>query len=145
MLRQRIAEGKTSPHLREITSLEQQVDALGLVGTVDGRRVLNNAALILLGRNKILKERIPTHSAQFQAFAPDESLPVNLTTGDPGLAHFCLLYLAVRMEELFRGIVPRREMMDGLFRIDIPAYGDDALREAVMNAFIHRIESIQGV
>lgn len=138
VLRQRIAEGKTSPHLRGISSLEQQMDALGLVGTVDGRRVLNNAALILLGRNEILKERIPTHSAQFQALAADGSLPVNLTTGDPGLAHFSLLYLAVRIEELFRGVVPRREMMDGLFRIDIPAYGDDALREAVMNAFIHR-------
>jgi len=121
VLRQRISEGKTSPHLSGISSLEQQMDALGLVGTVDGRRVLNNAALILLGRNEVLKERIPTHSAQFQAFAPDGSLPVNLTTGDPGMTHFFLLYLAVRIEELFRGIVPRREMMDGLFRIDIPA------------------------
>jgi ATP-dependent DNA helicase RecG len=114
------------------------MDALGLVGTVAGHRVLNVAGLILLGRNEVLKERIPTHSAQFQAFAPDGSLPVNLTTGDPGLPHNCLLYLAVRIEELLRGLVPRREMMDGLFRIDIPAYGDDALREAVMNAFIHR-------
>ena len=29
-------------------------------------------------------------------------------------------------------------MMDGPFRLDIPAYGDDALREGYMNAFIHR-------
>lgn len=138
ILKQRISEGKTSPHLRGISSLEQQMDALGLVGTIDGRRVLNNAALILLGRNEILKERMPTHSALFQAFSIDGSLSINLTTGDPGLPHLCLLYLAVRIEELLRGVVPRREMMDGLFRVDIPAYGDDALREGVMNAFIHR-------
>jgi ATP-dependent DNA helicase RecG len=138
ILRQRISEGKCSPHLGTISTLEQQMDALGLVGTLDGRRVLNHAALILLGRNEILKERISAHSAQFQVFAPDGSLPINLISGDPGLPHFCLLYLAVRIEELLRGVVPRREMMSGLFRVDIPAYGDDAMREAVMNAFIHR-------
>ncbi len=139
LLQRRIADGKiNNPNLRSVSGLEQQMDTLGLLGTVEGRKVLTHAALILFGSNEALRERIPAHAAQFQAFAPDGSLPYNLFSGQPGLEHLSLLLLATRIEELFRGIVPRRELMDGLFRIDIPAFGDDALREAVMNAFIHR-------
>ena len=125
-------------NLRSLGGLEQQMDALGLIGTLDGQRVLTNAAIILFGSNEILRQYVPHHAAQFQSFAPDGSLPVSLFTGKPGFEHFCLLYLAERITELFRGVVPRGEMMDGPYRIDIPAYGDDALREATMNAFIHR-------
>lgn len=135
----RIADGRiNNPNLRAVSGFEQQMDALGLIGTLDGQRVLTNAAVILFGSNDVLSRYIPNHAAQFQAFATDGSLPVNLFTGRPGLEHNCLLYLAERIDELYRGVVPRREMMDGPFRVDIPAYGDDALREATMNAFIHR-------
>jgi ATP-dependent DNA helicase RecG len=139
ILQRRIAEGKiNNPNLRSIGKLEQQMDALGLTGTVNGRKMLTNAALILFGSNDILRHHIPSHTAQFQVFAPDGSVPYNLFTGKPGLEHHCLIYLAERVEELFRGVVARREWMQGNFRVDIPAYGDDALRESVMNSFIHR-------
>lgn len=139
IFQRRIADGRiNNPNLRAVSGLEQQMDALGLIGTLDGQRVLTNAAIILFGSNDLLRQYVPNHAAQFQAFAPDGSLPVSLFTGRPGLEHFCLLYLAERIDELFRGVVPRGEMMDGPYRVDIPAYGDDALREATMNAFIHR-------
>ena len=135
----RIADGRiNNSNLRSIGDLEQQMDALGLLGTLDGKRVLSIAAVILFGSNDVLHKYVPNHAVQFQAFAVDGSLPVNVVTGRPGLEHFCLLYLAERIDELYRGVVPRGEMMDGSFRVDIPAYGDDALREATMNAFIHR-------
>ena len=65
-------------------------------------------------------------------------LAMNFMSGSAGLPHGCLLSLATRIEELLSGLVKRREVLDGLFRIDIPSYGEDALRESVMNAFIHR-------
>jgi ATP-dependent DNA helicase RecG len=139
IFQRRIAEGTiNNPSLRSVGGLEQQLDALGVTGTTNGKKVLTHAALLLFGSNDIIKKYIPTHTAQFQAFAPDGSVPYNLSTGRPGLDSFCLIYLAERLGELFRGVVPRREWMDQNFRIDIPAYGDDALRESAMNAFIHR-------
>jgi ATP-dependent DNA helicase RecG len=138
LLEKRIADQRTSPELRRYGSFEQQVEALELVGTLNGRKTLTNAALLLFGKNEIIRERIPAHQAQFQVFAADGSLPYNLFSGREGLEHLSLLILVTRLEELFRGIIPRREMMDGPFRLDIPAYGDDALREGYMNAFIHR-------
>lgn len=137
-LQRRIDAGRTAPNLRTISTFDQQMEALELIGTVDGERVITFAGLLLFGSNEILRERVPAHQAQFQVFAPDGSLPYNLFTGRPGLEQNCLLLLATRLEELFQGIVPRREMMDGADRVDIPAYGDAAFREAMMNAFIHR-------
>lgn len=138
LLERRISENRTSIGLRNFSSLEQQMEALELVGTIDGRKTMTNAAILLFGKNEVIKQWIPAHQAQFQVFAADGSLPYNLFSGREGLDQLCLLLLATRLEELFRGVIPRREMMDGPFRMDIPAYGDDALREGYMNAFIHR-------
>ena len=48
-LKRRIDEGKTDPNLVTISTLEQRMDALGLVGTIDGERVLTYGAILLLG------------------------------------------------------------------------------------------------
>jgi|GEM_PF-1318236 ATP-dependent DNA helicase RecG len=135
----RIKEGRiNNPSLSNIPQLEDQLEALGLVGTADGRKVLNNAALILFGSNQIIQERLPNHRAQFQAFGADGAVVHNLFTDKSGLEHRALLYLASRLEELYRGIIKREELMVGEQRIDIPDYGDNAVREATINAFIHR-------
>ncbi|BDI29433.1 ATPase AAA [Capsulimonas corticalis] len=138
LFQSRIREGRiNNSSLAAISNFEQQLEALGIVSTVDGRKVMSNAALILFGSNDIIRERIPNHRAQFQVIR-DEAVVHNLFTDKPGLEHRSLLLLADRLGELFRSVIERKELMDGLFRIDIPDYGDDAVREAAMNAFIHR-------
>jgi len=135
----RLTEGRiNNPSLSTIPRFEGQLEALGVVGTVDGRKVLTNAALLLFGSNEIVKERIPNHRVQFQAFGVDGTVIHNLFIDKTGLEHRALLYLASRLDELYRGIIKREELMVGEHRIDIPDYGDNAVREATINAFIHR-------
>ena len=124
--------------LRTLPHHEARFEALGRLVSSRGEKMATNAALILFGRNEILRERLSAHDTQFQKFDASGALPINLFLGQEGLEQRCLLLLAERLEELFRGNVARRELMDGLFRVDVPDYGDDALREATMNAFIHR-------
>lgn len=124
--------------LQNLSSHEARFETLGLIVSVGKAKVATNAVLILFGRNEILRERLPGHDAQFQKFDANGALPLNLFLGQPGFEQRCLLLIAERLDELFRGNVARRELMDGLFRVDVPDYGDDALREATMNAFIHR-------
>ncbi len=138
-LESRLKAGRiNNPLLASLPSPAEQFEALGLLSSVGARKVATNAALILFGSNEILEERLPGHRAQFQHFSPLGALPQNLFCGQPGLPQRALLLLAPRLEELYHGLVARHELMDGMFRIDIPDYGDDALREATMNAFIHR-------
>lgn len=138
-LETRIAAGRTNnPVLGTVSSLEARFEAMELLGSQNGARVATNALLILFGRNEILRERLPGHDAQFQHFGGNGTLLSSLFLGKPGLEQRALLLLAERIEELLRGAVARRELMEHPFRVDIPDYGDDALREATMNAFVHR-------
>ena len=138
-LQARLSSGRINNGLLALLpSHPARFETLGLLSSVGGQKVATNAALILFGRNEILNERLPGHTAQFQHFSASGALSQNLFCGQPGLPHRALLLLAARLEELYSGLVARRELMDGMFRIDIPDYGDDALREATMNAFVHR-------
>lgn len=139
ILETRLGSGRiNNPVLTSLQSHLERFEALGLITSTGGHKVATNAALILFGRNEVLAERLPGHSAQFQRFSPSGVLTQNLFVGQVGLPYRALLLLATRLEELYNGLVARSELMDGMFRIDVPDYGSDALREATMNAFIHR-------
>jgi hypothetical protein len=77
---------------------------MGLLTSVNGKKVATNAALILFGRNEVLAERLPGHVTQFQHFGPNGTLAQNLFCGQSGLPHRALILITARIEELFAGL-----------------------------------------
>lgn len=100
---------------------------------------LTHAGLILFGREEILHEHCPQHQVHYVLQTSDVSVARN-----DSYRHG-LLNILERIEQNFTGPAnPEQELAFGLFRIRIPAYPLEAVREAVLNAVTHRDYSDPG-
>lgn len=105
--------------------------ALGLVVTVGGQLVPTFTGMLLIGRREKMRSCIPTAETAYMAFKGTE-----VTTNE---SFFAPLLIAI--EKIFAFLEARnseQEMDAGLFRISIPDFDKRAMREGVVNAFVHR-------
>jgi ATP-dependent DNA helicase RecG len=105
--------------------------ALGFVRRESGQRVLTVAGLLILGRESVLREKLPSHEVAFQAMEGTQ-VKANDFYRTPLLKTF------ERVLEQFSARIQEEELQEGLFRIPVPNYDRRAFREAFVNALIHR-------
>ena len=92
---------------------------------------LQEADLLVIGRESVLHERVATHEFAFQVLAR-EAVSFN------EFRRFPLLKALDWLETNFRPYNPEKEVQVGLFRVPIPKVDMGAFREAVANALVHR-------
>ncbi len=105
--------------------------ALGLVVNVDGICYPTLAGLLLMGREEILRQHVPSHEIAFQVLERTE-VRMNEFFRKPFLQAF------EEVERLFAARVTEQEIQMGLFRVPIPNFDTRAFREAFVNALVHR-------
>jgi ATP-dependent DNA helicase RecG len=96
-----------------------------------GQRVPTLAGLLIIGRETVLRELVPTHEFAFQVLER-EAVHFN------EFRRFPLLKAMDWLETNFRPYNPEREMQIGMFRVPIPKVDLGAFREAIANALVHR-------
>ena len=97
-----------------------------------GERV-THTGLLLFGRPEVLSERCP----QAQVHYVHQTSETKVARND--VWRTGLLQVATKIEEIFSGPVnPEEELSVGLFKLRIPAFPLDVIREAVLNAVTHR-------
>lgn len=124
-----------SPNRNSLGKLsdEELTKALKLVeSNQKGHLVPLVAGLLLLGREEAIQRFIPTHKSLFQAVNDSRSITTNETL--PG----ALLHQLEALEARFEARLHEHELMMDFQRIALPAYDPLALREAIINALVHR-------
>lgn len=103
----------------------------GLEAVRDGQ--VTHAGMLLFARRDVLATRCP--QAQFHyVLLRDET-----TVARNDLDRLPLLEVVERMEQVFQGpLNPEEEVSLGLFKLRIPQFPLEAVREAVLNALTHR-------
>lgn len=110
---------------------EELLGALGLVRREESRIVPTVAGLLILGREAVLREHLPTHEVAFQALEGTE-VRFNEFRKMPLLKTFEWI------DQQFRARLVEKEVQVGLFRVPVPNYDPRAFREAFVNAIVHR-------
>jgi ATP-dependent DNA helicase RecG len=105
--------------------------ALGFIRRQDGESLLTVAGLLILGKESVLRERIPTHEVAFQVLEGTQ-VRVNDFYRTPLLKTF------ERIQEQFESRITEEEIQVGLFRVPVPTFDQRAFREALVNALTHR-------
>lgn len=105
--------------------------ALGFVRHENGKRVPTVAGLLILGRESMLRELLPSHEVAFQVLEGTE-----VRTNE--FYRFPLLKAFEKVMDQFSARVVEQEVQEGLFRVPVPNYDRRAFREAFVNALIHR-------
>ncbi len=106
--------------------------ALRLVETRGHKLVPNVAGLLLLGREQVLTDLLPTHQCCFQVIDSQGNVKVNDSFRSP------LLRTLHEIESRFNVRNSEQEVAIGLFRVPLPDYSLDGFREAVNNSVLHR-------
>ncbi|WP_077001988.1 DNA glycosylase AlkZ-like family protein [Variovorax sp. KK3] len=99
--------------------------------TGDGARVPTLSGLLIIGREPMLRELVPTHEFAFQVLS-GEAVSFN------EFRRFPLLKALDWLETNFRPYNPEREIEVGLFRVPVPLVDLGAFREGLANALVHR-------
>ncbi len=95
--------------------------------------LVTHTGLLLFGREEILRERCPQHQIHYVLQTSEVSVARN-DSYQQGL-----LNILERIEQNFTGPGnPEHELSVGLFKIRIPAYPLEVVRESVLNAVTHR-------
>lgn len=103
----------------------------GLEAVREGR--VTHTGLLLFGRRDVLARCCP--QAQFHYVLHDSET----TVARNDIERLPLLEAVERMEKVFEGpLNPEREIELGLFKMRIPQYPIEGVREAVLNALTHR-------
>ena len=105
--------------------------ALQLVTSINGQMIPTYAGLLILGRQERIRELMPTAEAGFQMLRGTE-VTVNESFYLP------LLAAIERIVAFIDARNPEQEMEMGMFRVSVPEFDKRAVREAVVNAFVHR-------
>jgi len=129
-LRQTIKEQNGDQALLALSDLDI-AKALGLVEANGQARHPTVAGLLVLGRDKPLREHLPTHEVAFQVLRRGR-VEVNEFFRGPLVRVSDLIY------ERFRARLREEELMVGMQRIGVPEYTPTVFREAVHNALLHR-------
>ena len=130
-LRQTIVRLRGDASLLELSN-EDIAKALRLVETREGGLTPNIAGLLLLGKEDVLRDTIPTHAVHFQVFDDEMNVRVNDALRYP------LIRLLSEIEARFSARIEEDEVLVGFYRVPIPDYSLDGFREAVNNAVLHR-------
>lgn len=115
-----------------IDSTADLLRSMELVSTVGSEVVPTVAAVLLVGREEVLRRSLPTHEVRFQVFGEDQTVRVNESHRGP------LLQVLDSIQQRFDVRNQQRELMHGLVRLPIPDYEPLAFREALNNAVLHR-------
>lgn len=129
-LRQIIKQYHGDKTLLELNDFEM-AKALGLVEGNTEPEHPTLAGILLLGREEMLQRNVPAHEVAFQVLKGTK-VEVN---------NFFRLPLIRIVEEImtqFRARNREEEVMIGLFRMGVPDYSEQSVREAFLNALIHR-------
>jgi ATP-dependent DNA helicase RecG len=108
------------------------LDLLLALGAVRNGQV-THAGLLLFGREETLREVCPQHQVHYvyQVTGTEVARNDSFQAG--------LLNILERFEQIFTSpINPEQELPLGLFRLRIPAFPVEVVREAVLNAVTHR-------
>ncbi len=98
-----------------------------------------HAGLVLFGKEEVLKEHCPQHQVHYVLQTSDVSVARNDSFRQG------LLSILERIEQSFTGPAnPEQELSVGLFKLRIPAFPLEVVREAVLNAVTHRDYSNPG-
>ncbi|MDO4796718.1 MAG: ATP-binding protein [Coriobacteriales bacterium] len=118
-------------------SNDELVRALSLV-TIDGEAMVPTiAGILLLGKREAIKRIVPNHGGAFQVI--EGATPwVDKDYCGP------ILSIVEDMESMLSGWNPGAELFDGFYRITIPEFNVDAVREGIVNAFGHRDYTVLG-
>ncbi len=111
---------------------DEELDkALQLATVVDGKLIPTFTGMLLIGKKEPLRKYVPTAEVSFQSLNGTE-LTVNESFYLPVLAAIEKIFAFLEARN------PEQEMEMGLFRISVPAFDKRAVREAIVNAFVHR-------
>lgn len=105
--------------------------ALQLVTSVNEKLVPTFTGMLLIGKKEKLKQYVPTAEAAYQAFKG-----TNLTVNES--FHLPILSAIERIFAFLEARNPEQELEIGMFRVSIPDFDKRAIREAIVNAFVHR-------
>lgn len=105
--------------------------ALQLVVTVGDKLVPTYTGILLIGRQNKLRELMPTAESAYQMLRGTE------VTANESF-YLPLLSAIEQMIEFVNVRNPEQELEVGMFRISIPEFDKRAVREAIVNAFVHR-------
>ncbi|TVR38324.1 MAG: AAA family ATPase [Nitriliruptor sp.] len=105
--------------------------ALGVVGGSPDAPEIRVGAVLLFGREDVLRREVPTHEVAFQVLE-DTAVSVNDFSRRP------VFQVADDLVERFAARVVEEEFDLGLLRIGVPSYDEVAFREAIANALVHR-------
>jgi ATP-dependent DNA helicase RecG len=89
------------------------------------------AGVLLLGNEEILHRNVPAHEVAFQVLKGTK-IEVN------NFFRWPLIRIVEEVMSQFRARNREEEVMIGLFRMGIPDYSEQGVREAFLNALIHR-------
>ena len=129
-LRQLVREHRGDQALLNLGDKEFDA-ALGFVRKEAGRLVPTVVGLLMLGKQEILAEQVPTHEVAFQILH-GRDVKVNEFYRWP------LGRIFQQMMDHMRTIITEQEIMVGLFRVGVPSIDRNAFREALINALTHR-------
>jgi len=130
-LRQMIVRLRGDRSLLDLSD-EEVAKALRLVETVNDKLIPNVAGLLILGKEEIIRNVLPTHEVHFQVFDDQGNVRVNDVFRGP------LLKVLEEIESRFKARNEEDEVSVGFFRVPIPDYSLEGFREAVNNAVLHR-------
>lgn len=111
---------------------DEELDkAMQFVITIGTQLIPTYTGMLILGRKEKLRELIPTAESAFIMMRGTE-----VTTNES--FYLPLLAAIEKMIDFVAARNPEQEIEQGLFRISIPEFNPRAVREAVVNAFVHR-------
>jgi len=105
---------------------------------VDGK--ITNAAVILIGKESVIKEKIPQSKIQLE-YRKDDSRIIfdqRITFSKPFFLQVDTLWETI---DLRNGSIP---IQDGPYIFDIPFFNKEVIREAINNAVAHRDYKLSG-
>lgn len=115
----------------ELLKLDDQSFLVGLGGMRNGK--VTNAGLLLFGREQVLSQLCPQHQVHYVLQVSDLEIARNNSYRQG------LLNVLEQIENAFTGPMnPEQELTVGFFKLRIPSFPIEVVREAVLNAVTHR-------
>ena len=117
-------------YLLELTD-EELDKAMQFVVTIGDQLIPTYTGMLVVGKKDKLRELIPTAESAFVMMRGTE-----VTTNES--FYLPLLAAIEKMMDFVSARNPEQEIEQGLFRMSIPEFNPRAVREAIVNAFVHR-------
>lgn len=121
----------------EVLANLSDLDLLGALDLLGRGGELTVGALLLFGREEVLKRNLPAYEIGFQEL---DGLVVR--ANEVGVTP--LLRAMLEMFDRVKARNPEEEIEIGLFRLPLPRFSDGAVRELIANALVHRDYTASG-